>query len=47
MNLDSGWDIVVTAKPRSSESTFEELDRAIRKSIARAGIDLADSQVVV
>tara|TARA_B100000959_G_scaffold261574_1_gene299231 strand:+ start:3095 stop:3247 length:153 start_codon:yes stop_codon:yes gene_type:complete len=42
MNLNSGWDIVVTARPQASEVSFTELDRAIKKSIERAGVNLTE-----
>lgn len=44
-----GWDIVVTAKPESADANFADLERALTKSIQRAGIEIvsADSKVVV
>jgi len=53
MNVADGWDIVVTAKPHSSEVSYTELEDAIHKSIDRLGVQLIssnsseDSQVVV
>jgi ribonuclease P protein component len=53
MNITDGWDVVVTAKPDSSIVSYEVLEGAIQKSIARLGIDVpspsprADSKVVV
>ena len=52
INASEGWDVVVTAKPHSSEAAFAYLERAIGKSIKRAGIEFSsvntesgDSQV--
>jgi hypothetical protein len=53
MNVADGWDIVVTAKPLSSEASYVELEDAIHKSIDRLGVQLIssnspeDPQVVV
>ena len=50
MQITGGWDVVVTAKPHSSDASYEDLEQAIQKSIERLGIELvssADSQVVV
>lgn len=52
MNVSSGWDVVVTAKPQSADVSFADLDQAIQNSISRAGVVLnapesTESQVVV
>jgi ribonuclease P protein component len=43
MNVIGGWDIVVTAKPNSSEASYGDLGEAIQKSVERLGIELASS----
>jgi len=50
MNIIGGWDVVVTAKPRSSEASYEDLGEAIQKSVERLGIELSpstDTRVIV
>jgi ribonuclease P protein component len=49
MDISGGWDVVVTAKPDSSEVSYAKLDESIQKSIKRAGVVFAspDSQVNV
>ena len=49
MDISGGWDVVVTAKPDSSEVSYAKLDQSIKKSIERAGVVFADpdSQVNV
>jgi ribonuclease P protein component len=50
MSINGGWDVVVTAKPNSSEASYEDLGQAIRKSVEKLGIELAsstESRVVV
>ena len=39
-----GWDVVVTAKPGSSDIPFTKLDRAIKKMIERVGVRVIDSE---
>lgn len=43
MNITGGWDVVVTAKPHSSEVSYEDLDQAIQNSVEQLGIELASS----
>lgn len=43
MNITGGWDVVVTAKPHSSEASYEDLGEAIQKSVERLGIELESS----
>ena len=43
MNITGGWDVVVTAKPNSSEASYEDLGEAIQKSVERLGIELESS----
>ena len=49
MDISGGWDVVVTAKPDSSEVSYAQLDHSIKKSIERAGVKFAasDTQVTV
>lgn len=52
VDVSDGWDVVVTAKPESSESSYSDLDRALKKSIERVGVRVnhfgtVKSQVVV
>ena len=50
MSITGGWDVVVTAKPHSSEVSYEDLEEVIQKSVERLGIEFAsstESQVVV
>jgi ribonuclease P protein component len=39
MDISGGWDVVVTAKPESSEVSYAKLDQSIKKSIQRAGVE--------
>ncbi len=43
MDISDGWDVVVTAKPRSSQASFAELDTAIQKSVERAGAGIVST----
>ena len=43
MSINGGWDVVVTAKPNSSEASYEDLGQAIRKSVEKLGIELVSS----
>ena len=43
MSITGGWDVVVTAKPNSSEASYEDLGQAIRKSVEQLGIELVSS----
>jgi ribonuclease P protein component len=52
MNTSVGWDVVVSAKPESADASFADLDRAIKKSVVRAGIEFTapeplDTEVVM
>jgi RNase P protein component len=50
MSITGAWDVVVIAKPHSSEASYEDLEEAIQKSVERLGIGFAsstESQVVV
>jgi RNase P protein component len=42
MNVSKGWDVVITAKPGSSDVPFTELDRAIKKTIERVGVKVSE-----
>lgn len=44
MDISGGWDVVVTAKPDSSEVSYAKLDQSIKKSIQRAGVVIADPE---
>lgn len=39
-----GWDVVVAAKPECATASFDELDRVIRKSLARSGVAFESSR---
>lgn len=43
MPITGGWDVVVTAKPHSSEASYEDLGEAIQKSVERLGIGITAS----
>lgn len=50
MSITGGWDVVVDAKPHSSEASYEDLEEVIQKSVERLGIEFAsstESKVVV
>ncbi len=38
MNIATGWDVVVTAKPRSSRIPYATLDETMQKSFKRLGV---------
>lgn len=44
MNVFKGWDVVVIAKPGSSDVPFTELDRAIKKTIERVGVRVIEGE---
>jgi ribonuclease P protein component len=44
MNVSKGWDLVVTAKPGSSDVPFNELDQAIKKTIKRVGVRVIEGE---
>lgn len=38
LDIDRGWDVVVTAKPQVTGASFAILENAMRKSLERLGI---------
>lgn len=40
MNIASGWDVVITARPQASSVSYARLDESIKKSFKRLGIQL-------
>jgi RNase P protein component len=42
MNVSKGWDVVVTAKPGSSDVPFTDLDLAIKKTMERVGVRITE-----
>ena len=44
IETDSGLDVVIAAKPESAYASYVELDRVVRKSMARAGVTIESSR---
>jgi len=38
MNVEAGWDVVVTARPQASGDSYSALENSIERSLTRLGI---------